>query len=312
MITFTAIVPNYNDSATLPQTLDSLLAQTSPFNEIIVIDDGSTDTSRAIIADYAARYPVIRALPNEQNIGIIATLNKGVMAATSEFIISCSSNDWYDPQEVEYCRKALTDFPEAQMVCGNAGTWDVVRNCPGKPLVTNLPQQRQCYTPDAYVKKNKHATVYFNGGAVAMNRKQILAFGNQRAILRWHADLILYLQFAFKFSFVYVPEIFSTMRLEEGTNYSDGRFRWREQQDVTIAMLRLFHDEFPEIGAKARQAAMLPKYDFRTLLILFRPEHRWYITRLVIWRTLMHTGFYWMRRYIPRNILMAIRPYFRV
>ena len=312
MTTFSAIVINYNDSATLPQTLDSLLAQTSPFDEILVVDDGSTDNSREIIADYAARHAVIRPLPNEKNMGIIATLNRGAQAATGDFVVHCSSNDWYDPREVEYCRAALAEFPQAQMVCGNVNTWDGANNIPGKPHIMNLPQQRRVYTPADYVQENKRTCIYFNGSAMALRRVHVLAFGCHRAELRWHTDLVLYLLFAFRFPFVYVPEMFATMRIEEGRNYSDGRFRWREQREITQAMLRIFQNEFPDIGAQARKAAMLVKYDLRTLALLLQKENRWYLTPLVVWRCCMHSLFYWMRRYIPRSILMALRPYVKV
>ena len=52
-----AVVPNYNHGALLPRALGALLAQGRPPDEIVVVDDGSTDDSLNIPAGFAARYP---------------------------------------------------------------------------------------------------------------------------------------------------------------------------------------------------------------------------------------------------------------
>ena len=68
----TAIVPNYNHARYLSQRLDSILSQTYPLIEIIVLDDCSTDNSHEIIEDYVARYPDrIRAVYNDHNSGSV-------------------------------------------------------------------------------------------------------------------------------------------------------------------------------------------------------------------------------------------------
>ena len=315
MVTFSAVLPNYNDSATLPTALDSLLAQTSPFDEIIVVDDASTDDgkSRAIIEAYVAKHPgLITFIQNPKNLGVIGAINAGTDAATSDFILMCSSNDWYDSREVEICRAMIEKYPGISMVCGNAATWDEARAKPGESLILTFPQVEKRYTPAEYIAHSRRATAYFNGGAVAMKRTRVLEYKTLIPDLRWHSDLMLYLLLAYTDDFVFVPKFFSTCRLEEAKSLSHGRFNWAAQKQVTSAMIRLFKTTYPEQGKMARESAMLPKYNFSNLWLLLQPEFIWYVTPLLLWRIVIHSLFYWMRARIPRKFITAIRPYFRV
>ena len=69
----TLVTPTYNQAGYLPETLDSVLAQTHPALEYLVIDDGSSDDTQAVMARYAGRLTALR----QDNIGQARTLNKG-------------------------------------------------------------------------------------------------------------------------------------------------------------------------------------------------------------------------------------------
>ena len=71
------VVITYNQEKSLPVTLDSLLAQKTSFPfEIVVGDDCSKDGTRAVIADYAGRFPYkVRPVYNERNLGISKSRN---------------------------------------------------------------------------------------------------------------------------------------------------------------------------------------------------------------------------------------------
>ncbi len=78
----TAVLPNYNHAEYLPHALNALLAQTRPADELIVIDDASTDNSVAIIEGYLARHPNIRFVRNAGNLGTVSNINRGLEMAT--------------------------------------------------------------------------------------------------------------------------------------------------------------------------------------------------------------------------------------
>ena len=88
------IVPVYNVKNYLRDCLDSLLAQTYPNFEIVVVDDASTDGSGKIVRRYAERYPSIRVVSHDRNRGLAAARNTGIAAARGEYIAFVDSDDY--------------------------------------------------------------------------------------------------------------------------------------------------------------------------------------------------------------------------
>lgn len=89
----TAIVPVYNVETYLEECLDSLVSQTECFDEIILINDGSTDGSRNICEKYCRHYPVMR-LVNQENKGLAAARNVGMELASGDYIVFVDSDDY--------------------------------------------------------------------------------------------------------------------------------------------------------------------------------------------------------------------------
>src|SRR5712691_9672706 len=87
------VVPCYNDGRYLPLLVSRLQAQSYPPKEIIVVDDASTDDSTEIIEALKVRYPSIRLLRNEQNIGVIHSINRGVEAASGDYLYMTGCDD---------------------------------------------------------------------------------------------------------------------------------------------------------------------------------------------------------------------------
>ena len=94
---FSIIVPVYNIAEYLPKCIDSVLSQTSQDYELLLVDDGSPDTSGAICDDYASRYPdKIRAI-HQPNSGAGAARNQGIRLSQGEYILFLDGDDYWDP-----------------------------------------------------------------------------------------------------------------------------------------------------------------------------------------------------------------------
>ncbi|MDD5394639.1 MAG: glycosyltransferase [Thiothrix sp.] len=90
------ILPIYNVQAYLPVCLDSLMAQTVQPDEIIAVDDGSTDNSPQILADYALRMPNLKVI-RQENAGQSVARNTGLDVASGEFVAFVDADDFVAP-----------------------------------------------------------------------------------------------------------------------------------------------------------------------------------------------------------------------
>lgn len=91
---FSILVPTYNQARFLPAALDSILAQTDPDWEAVVVNDGSTDATAVILAEYVRRDARFRAI-TKRNGGTASALNEGLRAARGEWICWLSSDDLF-------------------------------------------------------------------------------------------------------------------------------------------------------------------------------------------------------------------------
>lgn len=99
------VIPNYNYAHYLRETIDSVLAQTYPNIEIIVVDDGSKDGSKEVLSSYGDKVRTIF----QQNQGVSAARNNGVAASEGEFVAFLDADDAWLPTKVE---KQVTRFRE--------------------------------------------------------------------------------------------------------------------------------------------------------------------------------------------------------
>lgn len=95
------IVPVYNTSKHLRKCIDSLVNQTQKDIEIIIINDGSTDNSEAIIKEYINKYSSIIKYYSKENEGVAKTRNFGIEKATSDYVLFIDSDDYIDKCLIE-------------------------------------------------------------------------------------------------------------------------------------------------------------------------------------------------------------------
>jgi glycosyltransferase involved in cell wall biosynthesis len=107
-----------NGEKTLRSALDSILAQTLRDFELLVVDDGSTDSTAAILSEYACRDLRVRVLSHEKNKGLAASLNDGIRAARSEFIIRADADDYNFPERFAKQIAFMEAHPETDVLGG--------------------------------------------------------------------------------------------------------------------------------------------------------------------------------------------------
>lgn len=99
MTTVAVIIPCYRDSRTLSRALDSVMAQSRRPDEVIVVNDASPETLE--IEAVLTNYPQVIYIVNSQNLGLAATRNTGVLAASSDIVSFLDADDELHPQKIE-------------------------------------------------------------------------------------------------------------------------------------------------------------------------------------------------------------------
>ena len=125
-MTFSIITICLNAAATIEQAMNSVLSQTRPPDEYIVIDGGSTDGTRDIIERYQHRLTQVVFEPDE---GIYDAFNKGVSRASGDVIGILNADDLYAPWALERVAEARQNAPEAGVFYGKLAVVDEVRRC---------------------------------------------------------------------------------------------------------------------------------------------------------------------------------------
>lgn len=115
------IVPTFNRANTLPRALSSILGQSLPPAEIIVVDDGSTDNTAALLSQH---YPAVQVL-HQPNRGVSAARNAGISRARGEWIALLDSDDEWLPHKLEVQLAELLAAPQYR-VCHTEEIW--IRN----------------------------------------------------------------------------------------------------------------------------------------------------------------------------------------
>jgi hypothetical protein len=113
---FSVIIPAYNASSTIGRAIESVLSQSQPAHEIIVVDDGSTDD----IAGPLEQYKNDIALLRRSNGGVSAARNTAIAEATGEFIVLIDADDEWNPTRLERIGEYAKDHPDIDIITTEA------------------------------------------------------------------------------------------------------------------------------------------------------------------------------------------------
>lgn len=113
--TLSLVIPSYNRGHLIDETIESALNQEVPFDEIIVVDDGSADDTLSRLEKYGDRIMVITSA----NAGVQKARNSGVAASRSSHVVLCDSDDLLHPAFCATMRRAMAVEPEVDIWYSN-------------------------------------------------------------------------------------------------------------------------------------------------------------------------------------------------
>ncbi len=201
------VIPTYNRARWLREAMDSVLAQDYPNLELVVVDDGSSDETPALLSDYGSRYPIERfRFARQENAGQARAINRGNALARGEILGYLSDDDLLAPGAVSRLTAELVADPEAAvayptyLLIDERGTVeDTVRPIEYSPLMA----------------LRLHDTIIGPGGLA--RRWALESAGGWDPSFRWMGDLILWMGVGLAGRAIRVDEPLASWRKHPGS-----------------------------------------------------------------------------------------------
>ena len=261
--TLSVIMPNYNYERYIGQALDALISQSYPLLEIIVVDDASTDGSVGVIEKYAGRYPNVRLLKNEKNLGVIRSQNRAIEMVRGDYFYSAGSDDMVLPGFLERSMRLLADNPDAALCCTDIRIAEDGRE---RDIRLHLSDRPVYFPPEKALKVfgSFGFTPVLSNTAV-FKRSDLLEAGGFDPSLLWSADSFVINVMSFRHGFCYVPEVLTMARVHKSqygrsmASQSD-----KERKLVRKIMDTVMEPEYADVLPAFRKTAPFSSHPYDT------------------------------------------------
>lgn len=251
------VIPVFNQERFIAEAIESVLSQTYPRIELIVVDDGSTDSTRDVIGRYHGRLVYL----HQANAGASVALNVGIQRAQGELVGWLSSDDVYFPTKVALQVEQFTREPEIglsytdfQVIDGRGSVLKTVRS----PYVEDRKE---------FIRRMILGN-FVNGSSVLVKRTVLEEVGPFDPELRYHADGNMWLRILKRHRFGHVPQILLKYRTHPGAASRNTREMHRYRQIFFSKIWETYSaaDLFPDPGPDSRSAqAQLDRFMARAL-----------------------------------------------
>ncbi len=251
------VVPNYNHAAHLPQSLASIAAQTHAPDEVLIIDDASTDDSLAVISEFIARHPSWQLIKHPQRLGVVAGQNEAFRRLKADWISCLGADDFLHPTYIEKTMQRAKQQPQSSFICGCVELIGNVGSNRLRPIL--LPALTPCYiSPHEFRRLLETGDNYFVGTVTLFRRQAFLDAGGLDPLLESLADGILARQLAIRGGFFFIPEVLGFWRLH-GANFSTATVTRTADIEPLLARVRSVITAEPSEGFPAHYDATLDR-----------------------------------------------------
>jgi glycosyltransferase involved in cell wall biosynthesis len=220
----------FNTARYLGEAVESILSQTFADFELIAVDDGSTDRSPTLLAEFAARDPRVVVI-TQPNAGLVAAGNTGLAHCRGEFIVWMDSDDIAHPERIARQVEHLRGDPD----CVAVGSAYELIDADGEPITTFRPETSH-ERLDADHLAGRSGVL--PNPTVAMRRRAVEAVGGYRPEFETAEDLDLFLRLAEAGRIANLPDVLMKYRKHPGS-VTATKFA-RMQRTITAAVADAF------------------------------------------------------------------------
>jgi glycosyltransferase involved in cell wall biosynthesis len=276
---------NYNYARFLPEALTAIVQQSYRPDEILIIDDASTDNSVEIIERFQREHSNIRLLRNDRNMGVLHNANVLFKQAAGRYVYGAASDDRILPGLIEKSIDILERHPKASMCFSDPATF-----VDGQGTIfenhLHLASEPSYFGPEDLVELSRRRKLQIASHTALYRLKNLQKIGLIPE-LRWHSDWFANWVLAFRDGVCYIPEALATIRVHPHSYSASRKRKWSAQAGILDSMLDLLRTEYKDVRPHFQRSAVM--WCFKTAMIyaaLRTPANRPFLNRLAIQRGL--------------------------
>jgi len=223
--TIAVVIPNRNDSAFLSVCIDSVIRQRVRPDQIIFVDDQSTDDSLDKARAILTGIPESIVLANPRCLGTMGALNEGLKLATCDYVLFLASNDYLVDGIIERVKSSIVELGRPGVWSAMAWAADEEGHCKYVYPSPVVALKDTYFGPDECIRMAMKLGNWFTGTTLFFHRESLLNIGGFDTEYRGLADLLAALTISSRSGAVFCPEPLGVMRL-----HAEG-YLWRTLTD---------------------------------------------------------------------------------
>jgi len=263
------IIPTFNRAKQLPRAIDSVLGQTRPPDQVLVVDDGSTDGTWNLLACYGDRIQRLR----QENRGAASARNQGLRHAQGHWVAFLDSDDAWLPRKLEFQLEALRET--GARLCFTAAVFDGAPPCPETPSPAVAARAWEVADPALALVLDERRPTYLP--TLIAERALVDEAGGFDETLRVAEDTKLVFSLAMRAKAVYLHE--PLVRIDRSHErrglITDDLEAWKDRTRGGIHVLEMLLEGGAGEGALGRTVRRQLAHTYATLAGLHCLEARW-------------------------------------
>lgn len=222
--TISVVIPSYNREMLISDAIESVIKQTHRVDEIIIVDDNSSDDTNVVVKQLAEKYNYIKYIRNDVNVGGGGSRNIGIQNATGDIIAFLDSDDVWRENRIE---RQIQEFDKSEVVAAFCN-YDMVQYETGEVIGTN-DRAITHRDNDIYVGNYLGST-----SCLMARRSTLIEIGMFDASLKSCQDWDIYIRLLQKGKFVYCKDLLLTQ-------YFHGQRMSGKKENVVQGLLSLIN-----------------------------------------------------------------------
>lgn len=277
---------NYNHSEYLSESLNAIVNQSVRPYEVIVCDDASTDNSVEIIQQFVNKYPFVRLIRNERNLGVFLSFNKIIALASGDYLYTASADDKVLPGLFEKSMEMLKCYPQAGLCCSDVVNFNGQEGF-GHIKSSNICNNAVYLTAEDMIKILRKKCVTISSATCISKRSAFMETGSYIPELKWNSDWFTMFTIIFRHGCCYIPEPLASQRILNGSYAFSGGNNWKLQKEIMFEIINLLDlPKYNDVQDSFKKGYNLAIFGMPMLYVLLKKKNWKYVSFFMFLRAL--------------------------